>query len=134
MILEGFSCLAFSLSERSRVSGEPEGAICAAKYLRYLRGPAHSPSMYHLRQSDTELLVETLELQIELKASDVVQTLEEMTALTQELLISDPCSDYTTSATTFFSRAVGHNLSELFPDRLSNEIIECLRLARMHKP
>ena len=61
MILEGFYCLAFSLSERSRVSGEPEDVICAAKYLRYLRGPAHSPSMYNLRQSDTELLVETLD-------------------------------------------------------------------------
>ena len=133
MILEVLSSLALALYNRSRVSKEPEVAIYAAKYFRYLRGPAHTPITFQCQRT-TALLVETLELQLELKTSDVVQTLEEMTALTQELLTSDPSSRYTTCAGTCFSRAVRHKLPELPTDRLLNEIIECLRLARVHKP
>ena len=95
---------------------------------------AHSTPFTIQRHEITAWLVETLALQMELKTSDEVQTLEEMTALTQELLTSDPSSDDTTRATTTFAIAVGRNLPELSPDRKLNEIIECLRLARIHKP
>ena len=132
MIHNALFNLALSLSERSRVAKEPEDAIYAAKYLRYMRDPEHTPFAF-LRQLATTSLVKTLALQMELNASDVEQTLKEMTALTQELLTSDPSSDFTTRASECFTRAVGTNLPKLSPDLL-NEIIECLRLARMHKP
>ena len=131
-IFEVLSCLAKSLSERSIASKEPEHAIYASKYLRYLRDPAHTPFPFR-RQLVTALLLKTLKYQIELKASDEVQSLEEMTALMQELLTSDPSSDYTTRASSCFARAVAYTLPQLFSERLLNEIIECLRLARIHK-
>ena len=117
--------LALSLSERSYMSKEPGDAIYAAKYLRYLRVLAHTPFALK-RQLVTSLLVVTLAFQLELKASDVVQTLEEMIALTQELLNSDPSSDYATLASGHFTRSVAHKLPELSPDRSLNDIIGCL--------
>ena len=132
IILDVVYSLAFLLFERSRVSKEPGDAIYAAKYLRQLRNPAHTP--FAFRQLVTGLLVETLALQMRSEASDVVRTLEEMTALTQELLTSDPSSDHATSASGRFARAVARKFPGPLPDRLWNQIIECLRLARMHKP
>ena len=136
--------LLYSLSNalciRSVVFKKPEDAIFVVKYLRHLRDMCHPghPSFAVQRTLVTSSLVTTLALQMRLKASDGVQTLEEMTALTQELLTSDPFSDHTTHATAFFAREIGHhcrehNLLELDPGLL-NEIIECLQLARMHKP
>ena len=115
------------------MSKEPEDAIYAARYLRYLRDSAQTPFAVQ-RQEVTSCLVETLAFQMYLKASDVIQTIEEMTALTQELLTSDPSSDHTTRASACFARAVAHILPEPSPDRLFDEIIDCLRLARKHKP
>ena len=135
MILDALYFLSHSLYELSRVSKEPEGAIYATKYLHHLQDSAHTPLIIR-RQQVTASLVKTLGLQMELKASDAVQTLEEMTALTQELLTSDPSSDDTTHAITCFASVVGRarlGLSNLSLDLL-NEIIECLRLARVHKP
>ena len=136
MILDALYYLAHSLSERSRVSKEPEDAIYATQYLRHLQDLAPTPLT--LRQQVTASLVETLELQMELKAtSDVVQTLEEMTALTRELLASDPSSDATTHAITCLARSTDGHISawllSLSLDLLG-ELTECLRLARMHKP
>ena len=131
MILGVFYSLVLTLFDRSRVSKEPEDVIYTAKYLRYLRDPS-TPFTFQ-RQRATMLLVQMLAFQMKLKASDVVQTLEEMTALTQELLTSDPSSVLTTLTSACFTRAV-RSLPELPPDRRLNEIIECLRLARVHKP
>ena len=133
VIIYALFSLALSFYERSRRSKEPEDAIYAAKYFRYLRNPAHIPFAFQ-RQQVTASLVETLALQMELKASDFAQTLEEMRTLTQELLISDPSNNCATSASACFARAVGHKLYEPSPDRQLDEIIECLRLARTHKP
>ena len=133
LVLDILFSLALSLLDRSILYEEPEDAICAAKYLRYLRDVAHSTPFKFQRQEVTAWLVETLALQMELKAVGVEQTLEEMTGLTQELLTSDPSSNHTTRATACFTRAVGTEIPERSPDLL-NEVIECLRLARMHKP
>ena len=89
MIFQVLYDLARSLFKRSRVSKKPEDAIYAAKYLRYMRDPAHTVFAFQHRQV-TAFLVKVLALQMELEARDVVQTLEEMTALTHELLTSDP--------------------------------------------
>ena len=134
LIFDVLYYLALSLLERSRGSKEPEGAIYAAIYLRYLRNSAHIPLTIQ-RQQVTASLVQTLGLQIDLEASDGAQTLEEMTALTQEL-ISDPSSDDTIHALTYFSRAVAQGGLESSNRSLDllNQIVECLRLARVHKP
>ena len=136
-ILQVFFYLAHCLCERSRLSKESKDAIYAAQYFRYLRGPAHTPIIFR-RQQVTALLVETLALQMELKASDTVRTLEEMTALTLELFTSDPSSTYTTYATLLFSNIaielkIKLQIPELSLDLL-NKMIDCLRLARMLKP
>ena len=133
MIVEALFSLAHSLLERSILTEEPEDAIYAAKYFRYLRDSAQTPFEFE-RQRVTALLVKTLAMQIELEAGDVVQTFEEMTALTQELLTSDPSSDHTTFASACFARAVSDKLPKLSQDGPLNEIIGCLRLARIHKP
>ena len=132
-IAEALLFLARSLSMRSTVSKEPEDVIYAAKYLHFLRHSAYT-LFADQRQEVTAWLVRALAFQMKLKASDVVQTVEAMIALTQELLISDPTSDHTTRASAWFARAAAHILPELSPERLWNEIIECLRLIRMHKP
>ena len=125
--------LALSLLVRSRDSKEPEDAIYAAIYLRYLRDSVYKPFVFR-RQPVTALLVETLALLTRLKTNDSVQTLEEMTTLTQELLTSDSSGDSTARAISVFSRTVGNQLPELSSDRLLNAIIECLQLARVHEP
>ena len=89
MILDVLYHLALLLLMRSRMTQEPEDAIYAAKYFRDLRDQAHPPITVQ-RQQVTARLVETLAFHIKLKASGVVRTLKEMTALTQELLTSDP--------------------------------------------
>ena len=133
MIHKALFFLALSLFQRSKLAEEPKDAICAAKYFRYMQDPAHT-SFAYLRQDVTALLVETLGFQMYLKASDVEHTFDEMTALTQELLTSDPSSDLTTHAVVCFTRAVGHKIPTEAPDRVLNEVIKCLRLAKMHKP
>ena len=133
MIHKALFFLALSLFERSKLAKEPKDAINAAKYFRYMQDPANT-SFAYLRQRVTALLVETLAFQMYLKASDGEHTFDEMTALTQELLTSDPSSDHTTRATVCFTGAVGNAIPTEPSDRVLNEVIECLRLARMHKP
>jgi CHAT domain-containing protein len=133
MIVVALLFLAYSLLTRSRVSKKPEGAISAAKYFRYIRDSAHVPFGFP-RHTVTAFLVETLAFQMESNASDAVQTLEEMAFLTHELLTSDPSSDSSTCASACFTGAVAHKLPDSFPDQPLNQIIKCLRLAKMHKP
>jgi CHAT domain-containing protein len=133
MIVKFLFLLACSLLMRLRASKEPEDAISAAKCFRLLRDPAHPPFTFS-RQSVTASLLITLAHQMELKASDVVQTLEEMAVLTHELLTSDPSCDDTNHAIAFFLSALASKFPYPFPDQPLNQIIECLRLARMHKP
>ena len=56
MIHKVFFYLTLLLFECSRVAKEPEDAIYAVKYLRYMQDPAHAPFMSH-RQKVTALLV-----------------------------------------------------------------------------
>ena len=133
VFIEVLKLLAEYLHWRSEVSKEPEDVIYAVQYLRFLRDSAYTPFAVQ-RQQVTSMLVGALALQMELKPSAVGHTFEEMTALTQELLTSDPSSDHTTHASACFARAVTQILPVLSTERLLNEMIECLRLARMHKP
>ena len=127
-IIEVLYHISLSLITRSRVSKEPEDANYAAIYLRHLR---HTPIT---RDLVTALLVEALVFQMELNACDTVKTLEEMAVLTHELLTSDPSNSLTTRTVTLFSRALSPHLINPIPDQPLNQIIECLRLARIYKP
>ena len=127
-IIEVLYHISLSLLIRSRLSKEPEDAIYTVIYLRHLR---HTPIARHLV---TALLVETLVFQMELNATDTVKTLEEMAVLTHELLTSDPSNPLTTRTVTLFARALSPHLPNPFPDQPLNQIIECLRLARICKP
>jgi CHAT domain-containing protein len=119
------------------VSKEPEYIISAAKYFRHIRDPGlpgHAPFAAFLRQVATAFLATTLALQLELKACNIVQTLEELAVITHELLDSDPSNADTTRAITLLTGALSHEFPQLFPSRPLNLIIECLRLARMRRP
>ena len=134
MFIDILRHLALALVMRSMASQEPEDAFYAAKYLRHLRDPAYTPLAIR-RQEITVLLVVALSLHTKLKAndSDVVQTFEEMAVLTHELLTSDPSSACSTSVISVLSMTLDYNPLS-FPNQLLNQIIECLRLARIHKP
>jgi hypothetical protein len=71
-----------------------------------------------------------LALQIKLKASNIIQTLEEMAVLMYELLTSDPSSAITTHACACFGKAFrvasAHICPQPLPDQPLNRIIECL--------
>jgi hypothetical protein len=125
--------LSLALLCRSKVSKEPDDAFYAAKFLRHLRGPTHAPSGF-LRHEITSFLVDTVAFQMELGASDVVQSLEEMAVLTHELLTSDPSGAYATNATARLVQAILPEFPEPFPEEPLNQIIKCLRSARTHKP
>ncbi len=132
LILRALFLLAFALWGRSVVSGLPEDAIYAAKYLRHLRDRPHAAFGFpHLVAG---LLVDVLASQVEMKAGNVMQNIEEMTALCHELLTSDLSGNYTTPAVTTLYRVVWSTINPWVPDQLLNPVIGCLRLARVHKP
>jgi hypothetical protein len=125
--------LAISLLMRSNVSKEPKDAFHAASYLHHLSNPAHAHFAF-LREPVTLRLVEAFAIQMVLKTSDVVQTLEKMAVLTHELLTLNPSSAPTTRAISAISQVLSPDLPFPFPDQPLNKIVECLRLARIHKP
>ncbi|KAH9056783.1 hypothetical protein EDB87DRAFT_1172114 [Lactarius vividus] len=125
MILQALFILAFALLTRSKSSNQPEDAIHAAKYLRYLRN--------HVI---TTVLVNVLAFQVEFEARDVKQNIEEMAVLFHELLTSDASDDDNTcsSSITLFARVVSSKIRPWVLDQPLNSVIKCLRLARTHKP
>lgn len=135
MIFRTLFLLASVLFHRSMVSKLPENVIYAAKYLRYLRDQPHA-SFACRRHVVTKTLMASLALQVELKAGDVLEIIEETATLFHELLISDASDIYTTGSITIFAELVLSKISWPlhFPDQLLNQIIECLRLARRRKP
>ncbi|KAI9451568.1 hypothetical protein BJY52DRAFT_97396 [Lactarius psammicola] len=134
-ILHALLLLASALSKRSNVSEQPQDAIFAAKYLRYLldqpRDAFGAP-----RRLVTTMLVDSLAFQVNLGAGDVMQNIGEMAVLCRELLTSDASDgDADTSRSiTLFSRAVSSKVRPWVPDQPLDQVIDCLRLARMHKP
>ncbi|KAI9452592.1 hypothetical protein BJY52DRAFT_1402869 [Lactarius psammicola] len=126
-IKEIFSALTVALSDK-----HPAHATYAAKYLRHLRNQPHAVSGFPHHVITTSL-VDVLAFQA-LKASNVMHIIEEMAVLCQELLTSDPSDDDTTSSITLLSSVVSSKICPLIPDQPKDKIIECLRLAKVHKP
>ncbi|KAH9057548.1 hypothetical protein EDB87DRAFT_1833043 [Lactarius vividus] len=125
--------LARRLVQRSTVSGQPEDAIYAAKYLRYLRDQPHA-ALGFPRHWVIASLIDALACQTESEASNVVQCIEEMAVLCHELLTSNAPDSDTTPSIICFAVAVVFNLSLWAPDQPLNQVIECLRLVKKHKP
>ncbi|KAH9037569.1 CHAT domain-containing protein [Lactarius hengduanensis] len=125
--------LARALVKRSTASNQPEDTIYAAKYLRYLRDQPHGVSGLP-RHTVTIFLVNALAWQVELEARNVMQCIEEMAVLCHELLTLEASDDGTTSSITCLVRVVSLKITEFVPDQPLDQVIECLRLAREHRP
>jgi len=133
MILTALFLLALALVRRLIMSKQPEDAIYAAKYLRRLRDQPQA-AFACPRHAVTTLLVDVLAFQVELEASNVVQNIEEMAILCHELLTSDGSEDDTAHSVTLISGLVLSKVRLWLPDRPLDQVIKCLRAARMHKP
>ncbi|KAH9013596.1 hypothetical protein EDB85DRAFT_1899637 [Lactarius pseudohatsudake] len=133
MILPSLFIIAGALVMHSRASNQPDGVIYAAKYLHYLRDHPHGVSGVPC-QAVTASLVDALACQVELESRNVMQCIEEMAVLCHELLTLEASDDDTTSSITCFARVVLSKVSVLAPDQSSDQVIECLRLAREHRP
>ncbi|KAI9433869.1 hypothetical protein H4582DRAFT_2081560 [Lactarius indigo] len=133
MILHTLWLLASALFKRSIVSGQPKDAILAANYLRYiLDQPCDAFGVP--RHLVTTMLMDALASQAESKAGNVMQNIREMTTLCRELLTSDVSDGDTTRSITRFARTVSSQIRPWVPDQPLDQVIECLRLARKHKP
>ncbi len=132
-IFHALLLLASALFRRSKVSRQPQDAIFAAKYLRYLLDQPRD-AFGISRRLVTTMLVDALALQVKSKAENVMQNIREMAVLCRELLTSDAFDGNISRSITLFARAVSSEIRPWVPDQPLDQVIECLRLARMHKP
>jgi hypothetical protein len=132
-ILSIFSNLAIALHLRSIESEQPEDATYAAKYLRHLRVQPHEMFQFP-RHKVTTLLVDALAAQVKLGAGNVMENIGEMAVLCRELFALDILDDDTTLSITRFVLAVLSKIRLGVPDQPLDQLIECLRAARKHKP
>ena len=128
--LQSLFFLAFALFKRSELSNQPSHAIHVAKYLRYLRDQPHQAFGFP-RHRVTKLLVDALAFQVESKAGDVVQNIGEMSALCCELLTSNV--DITRPIYLIYE-VVRKEIRPWVQDQPLDQLIECLRVVRKHKP
>ena len=132
MILQALFYLAKALVMRSKVSKQPGDAIYAAKYLSHLQDLPHEISDVP-RHLVTTCIVEALATQVELEAGDVMQIIREMAVLCREPLTLDTSDVYTTRLILLIQEVIS-KLRVGVPDQPLDELIECLRAARKHKP
>ncbi|KAH9020888.1 CHAT domain-containing protein [Lactarius hengduanensis] len=133
MILHTLWLLASALFRRSKVSGRPEDAIFAANYLRYLLDQPRDISGVP-RRLVTTMLVDALAFQVNSKAGNAMQNIREMAVLCRGLLTSDVSDGDTTRSILQFAKAVLSAIRPWVPDPPLDQVIECLRLVKMHKP
>ncbi|KAH9017631.1 CHAT domain-containing protein [Lactarius pseudohatsudake] len=130
-----FFNLASALYLRANKYKQPEDAAYSAQYLRHLRDrplevfgfPRH---LFTLR------LVDALAVQVELGVGNVMQKIGEMADLCRELLTSesDVSEGDTIRSVTLVFEAVLSKIRLRAPGQPLDQVIECLRVARMHKP
>ena len=132
-ILVTFFNLALTLYQRSNDFKRPEDATYGAKYLRHLRDQPQETFGFP-RHQVTTLLVDTLAAQVKLGAGDVMQDIVEMASLCGELFALDRLDDDITRSITRFALTVRSKIRLRVPDQPLDQLIECLRAARKHKP
>ena len=131
IILHSLFLLSGALVMRSKMSRQPEDAICATKYLFHLRNQ-HDEIPTIPRHQVTALLVDALALQVELDAGNVTQNIREMAVLSRKLLESSDVD-----ATHFIVLIYGIVFSKIrpaVPDQPLDELIEFSRMARKRRP
>ncbi|KAH9057683.1 CHAT domain-containing protein [Lactarius vividus] len=132
-IFEVLFVLADALFKRSIVFNKPEDAIVAAKYFRHLRGQPQAALSFQ-RIAVTRLLMCVLTFQVMLEACNVEQNIEEMTVLFHELLTSDASEGDIAHFGILLAGAFLSNRRLWVLDQPSNQVIECLRLAKVREP
>ena len=117
------------------MSKRPEDICYATEYLRHLRDQPPEMFMFPLtRCRVTTALVVVLVFQVQFKFGDMLQHIEEMTILCRELLTSHPSDHGITHYIDLFAIAVSSKFGPAAPHQPPKSVIDCLRLARMHKP
>ncbi|KAI0298175.1 CHAT domain-containing protein [Multifurca ochricompacta] len=126
--------LTFALLRRSVEFKQSEDVTYSIEYLHYLRDqPLETSGIPH--QQVTSFLVEALALQVELKSSNVIKSIEEMAILCHELLTLDNLTGFPTRAIITLARVAIEEFSLLnIGKRPLGQVIECLREAHTRLP
>ncbi len=133
VVLQALPVLAEVLIQRSGVSKQPEDAIFAAIILRRLRDRPQEAFGFP-RHRVTSLLVDALVLQVRSKAGNVMKNIGEMAVLYCELLASDASESDTTRSILPICVAILSEIHPGVPGQPLDQVVECLRAARRHKP
>ena len=136
-ILHVLFLLASALLMRSKESNQPNDATYSAKYLRHLRG--QTLEMFAIpRNQVTLMLVNALAVQVKLEVANMMEDIGEMAVLFRELLTSDASEDETTHLVNLLTSTCDVVFSKLSKnlglDQPPDQLIECLRLARVCEP
>ena len=128
-----FFNLSIALCQRSNESKQPEDVTYAAKYLRHLRDQPQETLGFPAHHVTT-LLVDALAAQVKLGAGNLMQNIEEMATLCRELFTLDMLDDDASRSITRFALTVMSKIRPEVPDQPLDQLIECLRASRKHKP
>ena len=136
-IRDALLVLASALFMRSKVSKQPEEAIYATKYFFHVRDLPQE-SFRTSRHRVTASIVDALALQVKLEAGNVMQNIRAMAVLCHELLTLETTNlasdvDATELILNIYT-VVMSNIRDIIPDQPLDELIECLRAARKHRP
>jgi CHAT domain-containing protein len=133
LILVALFYLARALLLRSKVTKQPEDVISATKFLFHLRDQPHEiPAIP--RHRVTESLVDTLTLQVELEAGNMMQTIREIAILSCELFTVETSDIDTTRLFNVILKVALFKIHLGVPDQPLDELIECLRAAMNRRP
>ncbi|KAH9165774.1 hypothetical protein EDB89DRAFT_268983 [Lactarius sanguifluus] len=125
--------LAQALLTRSDVSKQPRDAIFAATFLLHLRGQARGAFGVPPHRVTSSLL-DALVLQVRFKAGNVMRNIREMAVLYCELLASDALESDTTRCILLICEVILSNIRPGVPGQPLDQVVDCLRAARKHKP
>jgi CHAT domain-containing protein len=132
-IVFAFFNLSVALYQWSNASKQPEDVAYVAKYLRHLRDQPQETLGFPPHHVTT-LLVDALASQVKLGAGNLMQNIEEMAVLCRELFTLDMLDDDTSRSITRFALTVMSKIRPGVPDQPLDQLIECLRASRKHKP
>ncbi|KAH9057060.1 CHAT domain-containing protein [Lactarius deliciosus] len=122
-----------ALLTRSNVSKQPRDAMFAATFLLHLRRQPQGAFGIPPHRVTSSLL-DALVLQVRFKAGNVMKNIWEMAVLYCELLASDALESDTTRCILLICEVVLSNIRPGVPGLPLDQVIDCLRAARKHKP
>jgi CHAT domain-containing protein len=125
--------LANALAIRSEVTKQPEDIVIATNFFSHLRDQPHKiPSIS--RHRVTELLVESLALQLKLEAGNATQNIREIVVLSRELLTVESSHIDTTHLINVIWKVVLSKTYLGVSGQPLDELIACLRVAMKRRP